>query len=30
MGPYRPPRLGKLLVGLALVLFVIWYLSGLI
>jgi hypothetical protein len=26
-GPYRPPKLGKLLVGLVLVLLAIWYLS---
>lgn len=29
MGPFRPPRLGKLLVGFAIVAFAIWYLSGL-
>lgn len=29
MGPFRPPRLGKLLVGLIIVLIAIWYLSGL-
>jgi hypothetical protein len=28
-GPVRPPRLGRLLVGLAIVIFAIWYLSGL-
>jgi hypothetical protein len=27
IGPFRPPRLGRLLVGLALALFLIWYLS---
>ena len=27
MGPYRPPRLGRLLAGLILVLLAIWYLS---
>ena len=26
-GPFRPPRLGKLLAGLILVLLLIWYLS---
>lgn len=30
MGPFRPPRLGRLLVGLALALFAIWYLSSLV
>jgi hypothetical protein len=30
IGPFRPPRLGKLLVGLVVVLFAIWYLSGLV
>lgn len=29
MGPMRPPRIAKLLVGLAIVLLAIWYLSGL-
>lgn len=29
LGSPRPPRLGKLLVGLILVLLAIWYLSGL-
>jgi hypothetical protein len=29
IGPWRPPRLGKLLVGLILVILAIWYLSGL-
>ncbi len=29
IGPFRPPRLGKLLAGLAIVAFAIWYLSGL-
>jgi hypothetical protein len=29
MGPYRPPRLTKLLIGLAVVALAIWYLSGL-
>ena len=29
IGPFRPPRLGKLLVALVLVLLAIWYLSGL-
>jgi hypothetical protein len=29
-GPVRPPRLGRLLFGLVLVLFAIWYLSGLL
>jgi len=28
-GPVRPPRLGRLLVGLVLVVIAIWYLSGL-
>jgi hypothetical protein len=28
-GPVRPPRLGRLLLGLVIVLLVIWYLSGL-
>jgi hypothetical protein len=28
-GPVRPPRLARLLVGLALVLLAIWYLSSL-
>ena len=27
VGPYRPPKLGKLLVGMILVLLAIWYLS---
>jgi hypothetical protein len=26
-GPHRPPRLGKLLVGAAVAVFLIWYLS---
>lgn len=30
MGPFRPPRLGRLLVGLILVLVAIWYLSTLV
>lgn len=29
IGPFRPPRLTKLLVGLVLALLLIWYLSGL-
>ncbi len=29
MGPVRPPRLGRMLVGLILVALAIWYLSGL-
>jgi hypothetical protein len=29
MGPTRPPRIVKLLIGLAIVLLAIWYLSGL-
>ena len=29
MGPFRPPRLTKLLLGLIIVLLAIWYLSGL-
>lgn len=29
IGPSRPPRLGRLLVALVLVLLAIWYLSGL-
>lgn len=29
MGPFRPPRLGKLLLGLLVVLLALWYLSGL-
>jgi hypothetical protein len=29
IGPFRPPRLGKLLVGLVIVILAIWYLSGL-
>jgi|NGEPerStandDraft_5_1074534.scaffolds.fasta_scaffold137276_2 hypothetical protein len=29
MGPVRPPRITKLLIGLAIVLLAIWYLSGL-
>ena len=30
MGPFRPPRLRRLLAGLILVLLAIWYLSTLI
>ncbi len=30
MGPFRPPRLRRLLVGLVLVLVAIWYLSTLV
>lgn len=30
MGPFRPPKLRKLLVGLAVALFAIWYLSSLV
>lgn len=30
IGPFRPPRLGRLLVGLILALLAIWYLSGLV
>lgn len=30
MGPFRPPRLSRLLVGLILVLVAIWYLSTLV
>lgn len=30
MGPVRPPRLVRLLIGLVLVLLAIWYLTGLI
>jgi hypothetical protein len=29
-GPVRPPRLRRLLFGLAVVVFLIWYLSGLV
>ena len=29
IGPFRPPRLGKLLVGLVIAILAIWYLSGL-
>lgn len=29
MGPFRPPKLAKLLIGLALAILAIWYLSGL-
>lgn len=29
-GPFRPPRLVKLLAGLVVVLLAIWYLSGLV
>lgn len=30
IGPFRPPRLGRLLAGLILVLLAIWYLSTLV
>jgi hypothetical protein len=30
MGPFRPPRLGRLLAGLLLVLVAIWYLSTIV
>ena len=30
MGPFRPPRLSRLLAGLVLVLLAIWYLSTLV
>lgn len=30
MGPVRPPRLSRLLIGLAIALAAIWYLSGLV
>jgi hypothetical protein len=29
IGPFRPPRLARLLVGLVIVILAIWYLSGL-
>lgn len=29
MGPIRPPRLAKLIIGLIVVLLAIWYLAGL-